>query len=221
MNNFRVINMIFTSSYKNFNTFLYKRYSISGDKGKNASYIGPYYKDLSPKKSFQEVWHKNIDVISKEENDKYYVEEYYKQVLQGLDPREAYEQLNGSVLLCYEDENEFCHRHIVASWFNLCLGVEVKEIKLNDYGISYLERPTNIRKYLEETIKRNKNMMGFTSIRAAYLFEQSEKLEQKANELEKNRDRYCDTLRQAACYLRCDADEIESEYKIKIKEKRK
>ena len=152
--------MIFTSSYKNFNTFLYRTYSISGNKGKDASYNGPYYKDLSPKKTFWEVWHRNIGVIPKEENDKYYIEEYYKQVLIKLDPRQIYAQLNGSVLLCYEDANEFCHRHIVAEWLNICLGIEVKEIKLNSkgYGIDCLERPKYIRACLLEVMKNTKDI---------------------------------------------------------------
>ena len=32
-----------------------------------------------------------------------------------------YDQLDNSILLCYEDNNQFCHRHLVAAWFELFL----------------------------------------------------------------------------------------------------
>jgi len=37
------------------------------------------------------------------------------------------------ILLCYEKPNEFCHRHIVAAWFEILLGIHVPEIMLNNY----------------------------------------------------------------------------------------
>ncbi len=39
-----------------------------------------------------------------------------------------------------------------------------------------------------------------------------EKLEALANELEEKNGKCYDNYRQAACYLRCDADEAEAEY---------
>lgn len=72
---------------------------------------------LAPKLSFWKVWHKNqnFGMISEEENNKYYVEHYYEQVLLKLDPEEIYRELDNSILLCYEENTEFCHRHIVAA----------------------------------------------------------------------------------------------------------
>lgn len=35
------------------------------------------------------------------------------------------------VLLCYEKPPAFCHRHLVADWFNNELGIEVKELNYN------------------------------------------------------------------------------------------
>ena len=212
-----------TSSYKNFNTDLYQTYSISGDRGKVENYKGKCYPKLAPKKEFWKVWHDNIGKISEEENTKYYIEQYYKEVLSKLDPMETYEELKYDVLLCYEEPEEFCHRHIVAEWFNLLLDVKVPEVKCSNMGFEEIERPDYYRTYLEEVMKNNKNMRGFTSLRALYLFEEGEKLEQQANEREKNTGKCCDGLRQAACYLRCDADEVEYEYKVKqkIKQKRK
>ena len=210
-----------TSSYKNFNTNLYITYSISGDRGKGVNYKGRVYPKLAPKKEFWKVWHDNIGKISEEENNRYYIEEFYKQVLSNLDPKEVYDELEYGILLCYEEPEEFCHRHIVAEWFNLFLGIEIREVYCKNKSIKFVDRPQYIREYLEEVIKKNKNMHGFNSIRAAYLFEQSEKLEQQADERENNTGKCCDGLRQAACYLRCDADEVEAEYNSVKKLKKK
>lgn len=211
---------MFTSSYKNFNTDLYSRCSISGDKGKMVNYEGKCYPKLAPKKGFWKIWHDNIGKISEEENNKFYIEQYYKEVLSILDPMEVYDDLQYKTLLCYEDAAEFCHRHIVAEWINLLLDIEVPEVKIDKKGIEMVERPSYIRETLEEIMKANINMRGFNSIRAAYLFDESEKFEQKANKLEeagKCGDRY----RQIACFIRCDADEAECEYRMKKIKKQK
>lgn len=213
---------MFTSSYKNFNTDLYKKCSVSGDKGKMENYQGDCYSKLAPKKEFWQKWHDNIRKISEEENAKYYIEQYYKEVLSNLDPLEVYKDLEHTTLLCYEDANEFCHRHIVAEWINLLLDEQVPEVKISEKGIEVVERPIYVRQYLEEVIRENTNMRGFKSLRAVYLFDRSEKFEQRANELEesgKSGDRY----RQIACFLRCDADEADYEYRVnqRMKEKRK
>ena len=70
--------MISTSSYNNWQTKKYITYSISGNRGKDAGYEGNYYPKLAPKLSFWKIWHDNIGKISEEENNKYYVLEFYK-----------------------------------------------------------------------------------------------------------------------------------------------
>ena len=209
--------MIYTSNYKDWNSDIYLTYSISGNRGKSANYQGKYYSKLAPKLSFWKVWHDNIGKVSEEENNKYYVEEYYKQVLSKLDPLDVYRELNHSILLCYESNTEFCHRHIVATWFEILLGQEVKEVKLKDYKIEPVDRPEYIKEYLEDVMKKNKNMRGFNSLRALYIFEKSEELEEKANLLEEKTNKCYDSYRQEACFLRCDADMIEEEYNSNIK----
>lgn len=211
---------MFTSSYKNYNTDLYKRCSISGDKGKMVNYQGQCYSKLAPKKGFWEIWHNNIGKISEEENNKYYIKQYYKEVLSLLDPMEVYNDLEYTTLLCYEDANEFCHRHIVAEWINLLLDEEVYEVKLSEKGVEIVERPSYIRDYLEEVIKENTYMRGFKSLRAAYIYGNSEKFDQQANELEES-GKCGDRCRQIACFLRCDADEADYEYRVKQKMKGK
>jgi len=80
--------------------------------------------------------------ITDEEYEKIYREE----TLSILDPKETYEKCKNSVLLCYEKEEDFCHRQIVSSWFkeNGFISHELKkEIKLavigsrdfNDYNL--------------------------------------------------------------------------------------
>ena len=62
-------------------------------------------------------------------NTKKYVEEYKKQILDNLDPKQVYEELGeNAVLLCFEKSGQFCHRNLVANWFKEKLGIEVKEL---------------------------------------------------------------------------------------------
>ena len=212
--------MIQTGSYKNCNNGLYATISISGDRGNGVNYKGGCFKELAPKLSFWKVWHDNIGIISEEENNKYYIEQYYKEVLSKLDPTKIYNKLDHKILLCYEDGTEFCHRHVVAEWLQLLLDVNVPEIKLNGSLREEINRPDYIREYLEEIMRENKNMRGFTSLRALYLFEKGEELEQKANYLEEKLNMDFDEYRQLACFYRCDADEAEYEYRQKVKIKK-
>lgn len=67
-----------------------------------------------------------------------YITLYTREVLSRLDPQETWDELHAlagghePVLLCYErppfsDEN-FCHRRLVAEWFEKALGVQVPEL---------------------------------------------------------------------------------------------
>lgn len=204
--------MICTSSHNNWQSDKYRTFSISGNRGKDANYRGNCYPALAPKREFWSVWHSNIGKIPEEDNTRYYIQEYWNQVLSKLDPEKVFRDLDDSVLLCYEPNTDFCHRHIVAAWFELLLGIKVPEMKANGYQTTEVERPDYIKQYLEETIKININMRGFTSLRALYLFEKGEKLEALADSLEEKTGKNFDSYRQAACYLRCDADMAEYEY---------
>ena len=91
------------------------------------SYHGIEYKKLAPKLSFWKIWEQIHD------ND-YYVEQFYKTVLDLLDPQQVYDELyklsNGKIpcLICYEKPGEFCHRHIVTNWLSENLNIEIYEI---------------------------------------------------------------------------------------------
>lgn len=207
--------MISTSSYKNWQSDKYRTYSISSDGGKQEGYKGACFSLLAPN-----LGDKNI---LKEENDRYYVEQYYEQILSKLDPEEIYQKLDNSILLCYEENTAFCHRHIVAAWFELLLGVQVLEKKASNYDIETIERPHYIREYLEDAMRKNRNMRGFNSLRALYLFEKGEQLEEEARKLEDDSAYYIDSYTgqkikiyddymQKACFLRCEADDVEQQY---------
>ena len=150
--------MIYTSSYNNCNTDKYNIYSISGDRGKKVGYVGNYYSALAPKKEFWQTWHDNIGVLSYDDNNRYYINEYFKQVLLNLDVEKVYSELDNSILLCYENNADFCHRHIVSSWFEILLDKKVKEIKIDDNKIIELYRPDYIKYYLKLAINENKRL---------------------------------------------------------------
>lgn len=122
--------MIYTGSYnncKNSNVI-----SISGDRGKSVGFNGDYYKPLAPKLSFWTEWHNNIGKIPEQENNAFYIKQYYETTLKLLMPEEVYRILNGKILLCYEEPELFCHRHIVAAWIETELGIVVPEVKVVD-----------------------------------------------------------------------------------------
>lgn len=146
--------MIITSSHKNWKSKKYEMYSISGNRGKDANYNGKCYPKLAPKYSFWEIWHYNIGKRSDEENNMFYIEKYYEHVLSKLDSEEVYKELDNSVLLCYEDNNDFCHRHIVSAWFELTLGVETCEAKINKGKIEIVDRPAYIKEYLQKVMNK-------------------------------------------------------------------
>lgn len=214
--------MLYTCSYKNFKSDLYKGVSISWDRGKDANFNKSYFDSLAPLKTFFRTWKNNRGIISEDENNLYYIREYYKEILSKLDPEKIYKELDGSFLLCYEESDEFCHRHIVAAWFELFLDVTIPEVSVDGLKINIKERPEWIKEMLENVIKENINMRGFKLLRALYLFNQGEKFEDDANKIESINKEKSDSLRQAACYMRCEADMFEEEYnnkKIKMLDK--
>lgn len=80
-------------------------------------YTGLEYKKLAPKYEFFKVWQQTRD------ND-YYVRCFNEQVLSKLDPVKISIELErmcqsgtSPCLICYEIPSHFCHRHLVAEWF--------------------------------------------------------------------------------------------------------
>ena len=212
--------MITTSSFKDWDSDFYQTVAISADGGKKAGFNGKVYKPLAPKKAFWDIWHNNIGIIPEEENTYYYVEQYYLQVLSKLDVETVFNDLNYKVLLCYESNQEFCHRHIVAAWIELLLGEVVQEGRAKDLYTEKVERPDYIKPLLESIMKKHLNMRGFSCLRALFLFEKGEKLEHLADLIEDENSVRADHYRQSACYYRCDADDAEYMYSLENKNRK-
>ena len=80
--------------------------------------VGKNYDDLAPTAKALKA--------SDEEYDK-----AFAKILAGLDPRKVYDELGeGAVLLCFCESNTFCHRRIVAEWFEFHLDVMIPELGL-------------------------------------------------------------------------------------------
>ena len=146
--------MIYTSSYKETENSDFDVISISKDKGADAGYVGDVYLDLAPKKDFFKQWKNNRGVIPEMENNQYYMDEFYDKVLSVLDCNKVYKDLDGKILLCYEDSKDFCHRHIVSAWFELTLGVKIVDDKL-----VFVDRPSYIKEYLDSIMNNNKKLL--------------------------------------------------------------
>jgi len=85
-------------------------------------YKGREYKKLAPKYWFFKRYKEDGDVD-------FYVEQYYKEVLSKLNAQEVYDELgHDSILLCWETPDEFCHRRVVAGWFEAELEIKVSEL---------------------------------------------------------------------------------------------
>lgn len=80
------------------------------------------YKKLSPKYWFFKKYKEDGD-------EKFYTEQYQKEVLDKLDPQIVYNELGeDAVLLCWEEPGKFCHRHLIAKWLSENLGIKIEEI---------------------------------------------------------------------------------------------
>lgn len=84
--------------------------------------IPKWYKGRSYKKLAPPRW------LIHEANESIYTKKYNELVLDKLDPVEVYNELGeNAILLCWEKAGEFCHRRLVAQWFERTLGVVVDE----------------------------------------------------------------------------------------------
>lgn len=87
-------------------------------------YKGRIYPKLGPKTRFLKKYKKDGD-------EAFYTEQYYnyKEVLNTLNPKKIYKDLGkDAVLLCWEGSGKFCHRHIVAEWLSINLGITITEL---------------------------------------------------------------------------------------------
>ena len=132
--------------------------SISGDSGKKVGFVGKAIPQFAPKRTFWDIFNNNIGKISEQENIRYYIKEYYKQVLSKVDIEELLKDEKDPILLCYEKGQDFCHRHILAEYIEMKYGIKVIDIKIDEnLNIEENQRPMYIRNILEQVITRNLN----------------------------------------------------------------
>lgn len=130
--------------------------SISGDRGKSIGFNGKAIPQLAPKRQFWNIWYNNIGKISDEENTRYYIEEYYKQVLSKVNIEDLLKDEENPVLLCFEKGQQFCHRHIVAEYIEMTYGIKVRDIKIDEsLNIEENPRPEYIRNILQSIIEKD------------------------------------------------------------------
>lgn len=128
--------------------------SISGDRGKSFEYgfEGKVLSQLAPIRKFWEVWHNNIGNIDETENTKYYIREYYHQRLSKIDIMKLLKDETFPILLCYEEGQNFCHRHVLAEYLNIRYGIVVNDITI--------EKNKNISLFESSFIKNHNSFDG-------------------------------------------------------------
>ena len=129
--------------------------SISGDRGRKVGFVGKAIPKLAPKKEFWMTFFNNIGKIPEVENIRYYIEEYYKQVLSKVDIEELLKDEKDPILLCYEKGQDFCHRHVLAEYIEMKYNIKVRDINIDEnLDIEENKRPEYIRDILEEVIAK-------------------------------------------------------------------
>ncbi|MBV6343083.1 hypothetical protein [Candidatus Magnetobacterium casense] len=103
----------------NFRKSAFKPNAIAISRGVPKYYTGPKYTALAP------TWDmvKNERGLSEDE----WRRDYEKRVLSKLDVNKVAKELDGKILLCWEEVGDPCHRHYVGDWLRNKAGVEVNE----------------------------------------------------------------------------------------------
>ena len=129
--------------------------SISGDRGRSVGFKGKAIPQLAPKRAFWNVWHDNIGKIPEEQNTKYYIEQYYKQVLSKVNIEELLRDEKDPIILCFEKGQNFCHRHVLAEYIELKYRIKVPDIIIDEeLNIEENPKPEYIKKILLEVIEK-------------------------------------------------------------------
>ena len=106
-------------------------------------YTGKQYRKLAPRWWFFKLYKETGD-------EDHYCKHFQLEVLDKLDPRVVFDELDGAVLLCYEKPGEFCHRRLVATWLETKLGIVVpeytKESRSKNESHAHLSLPERYRK---------------------------------------------------------------------------
>jgi len=96
--------------------------AVAISRGTPTNYSGRVYMPLAP------PW-ELINLYKINEDEEIYRNHYQHLILNNLDPLMTYKELGeDAILLCWEGRNKFCHRRIVADWFERELNIEVPEL---------------------------------------------------------------------------------------------
>lgn len=153
--------MLFTSYYGQMKKFPSNFIPVSISLWKPKWYTGAHYPALAPTKEILSTWkanHKNNEKYW----EKWYTEQFEKQILRGVDAeellhnmvltclsKEALSTLNSKaqeiqeseevhvVFLCYEKDGDFCHRSLVSEWLceNKIPCKEATQADFERYGV--------------------------------------------------------------------------------------
>lgn len=129
-------------------------------------YTGLEYKKLAPT-------YEILKRYMKEKNEEWYTREYHKQILEKLDPYQVFREISDMMpddnhipcLICYEKPGDFCHRHLVAKWF------QDARITCVEFGSGDLPiiKPEFTFSESHPTIAKTKKRYCSTSCEAMYL----------------------------------------------------
>lgn len=102
--------MIYTSHFWSWKIKLDDPRLVSIARYSPKQYKGATCLKLAPSPELLKHWKRTYD-------KRYYIDTF-STMLSGYDADHAYMALDGKILLCYEKPEQFCHRHLVAHWFN-------------------------------------------------------------------------------------------------------
>ena len=203
---------VFTASYKNIKNDRFNDRLLSISEGKD-NYSSECLPIFSPRKEFLDEWYSRKDRYSKE-NIRFFISEYYKQILANLNPEEIANNLKNKIILCHEGNAKFNPRYLVAAWLELTLGREVPEIEVSSDGkVKKINRPPYIKDMLESIMKENLDMGKYHSIQAIFLFKKADQLDNYAiKAMDDDDSNYSLQLSFLAKEYRENAFRIEEEY---------
>jgi len=162
--------MIFTSYFANYK-FLEKTDLRQVSVARKTPAGMESYPDLFPSAGLLEAFkHGEIDTSV-------YEGAYRRETLSRLDPGKVVRDLKGSVLLCYERPESFCHRHIAAKWLMengaLCLEL-ARDMRILLQGGPENEEERSLLKRLTESFPSPVNLWASSTLPPKDLFTEYE-----------------------------------------------
>ena len=136
------MSQIFTSYFKNIDVIRQidpHAIFIAVSGGVPDGYTYKWYRKTAPRWNWWNEWHEKFkDNYESNESKKWYIEHYQSTVLNTHNANEVLNDIlalkdsddDNVYLLCFEDENHFCHRHLLADWLNKNMNCNIIEKKI-------------------------------------------------------------------------------------------